>query len=114
RDFIILHYFATERDDSPFWNYCRTMDIPDSLEHKIALFREAGRVFRYEEELFARPNWVAVFLGQNIVPKSCDPIVSTLPHAEVARSLESMRMAMEDAAEKLPTHEEIIRRYCPA
>ncbi len=79
RDFIVLHFSATERDDTPFWNYCRTMDIPDSLRHKIELFREAARVFRYEEELFSRPSWVAVFLGQNIVPTRCDPIVASLP-----------------------------------
>jgi tryptophan halogenase len=113
RDFIILHYYATERDDTPFWNYCRTMDIPDSLRHKIALFREAGRVFRYDEELFTKPSWVAVMLGQHILPKQCDPIVATLPHADVHRSLESMRLAMDHAASAMPTHAEFIQRYCP-
>ncbi len=114
RDFIILHYYATQRDDSPFWTYCRTMDIPDSLKGKIELFREAGRVFRYEEELFTRPSWVAVFLGQHIVPQSHDPIVSTLPYGEVTHSIESMRTAMESAAARMPTHEEFLARYCPA
>jgi tryptophan halogenase len=114
RDFIILHYFATERDDSPFWQYCRSMNVPDSLNYKIALFHEAGRVFRYEEELFTRPSWVAVFLGQHIIPKSHDPIVATLPPDEVTRSIESMRAAMEAASARMPTHEEFIARYCPA
>ena len=114
RDFIILHYFATERDDTPFWTYCRTMDVPDSLKHKIELFREAGRIFRYEEELFTRPSWVAVFLGQHITPQSHDPIVSTLPTDEVTDSIESMRVAMESAAARMPTHEEFLARYCPA
>ncbi|MGJ8559205.1 MAG: tryptophan halogenase family protein [Litorimonas sp.] len=114
RDFIILHYYATERDDSPFWNYCRTMEIPDSLHHKIELFREAGRVFRYEDELFSRPSWVAVMLGQNIVPKVCDPIVATLEQAKVDHSLTSMRRAMAVAAEKMPTHAAFIDQYCKA
>lgn len=114
RDFIILHYCATERDDSPFWNYCRTMEIPDSLQHKIELFREAGRVFRYEDELFSRPSWVAVMLGQNIVPKVCDPIVATLEAAQVDHSLTSMRRAMADAAGKMPTHAAFIDQYCKA
>ncbi len=112
RDFIILHFSATERDDTPFWNYCRTMSIPDTLRHKIELFRTASRVFRYEEELFSKPSWVAVLLGQNIVPRQHDPIVASLPHADVQESLESMRLAMVQAAKAMPTHEEFIRRYC--
>ena len=113
RDFITLHYYANGRE-GPFWNYCRNMEIPDSLRHKIALFREAGRVFRYEEELFSKPSWVAVFLGQHIVPKRLDPIVATLPHADVHESLESMRMAMIQAAHAMPSHEQFIARYCKA
>jgi tryptophan halogenase len=112
RDFIILHYKATERNDTPFWDYCRTMDIPESLQRKIALFRRAGRVFRYEEELFTRPSWLAVFLGQNIMPHQCDPIVAVLPAEKVLESVESMRVAMNKAAAAMPTHEEFIARYC--
>lgn len=114
RDFIILHYCATERDDSPFWNYCRTMSIPDSLQHKIELFQKAGRVFRYEDELFSRPSWVAVMLGQNIIPEICDPIVSTLRDEQISHSLNSMNRAMVDAAAKMPTHSAFIDQYCKA
>jgi tryptophan 7-halogenase len=71
-------------------------------------------VFRYEEELFSKPSWVAVLLGQNIVPRQCDPIVAALPHAMVHESLESMRQAMAAAASAMPSHAEFIRRYCPS
>ena len=111
RDFIILHYKATERDDSPFWNYCRTMDIPDSLSRKMELFSEAGRVFRYDDELFSKPSWIAVCLGQNIFPKVSDPIVANIPIEQVNHSLKSMRNAMVQTAEKMPTHAEFLARY---
>ena len=111
RDFIILHYFATERDDSPFWNYCRNMDIPDSLKRKLNLFQDAGRVFRYDDELFSKPSWVAVCIGQNILPKTIDPIVASLPVEQVNHSLNSMRAAMNNAAQNLPTHEEFLQKY---
>lgn len=111
RDFIILHYKATERDDSPFWDYCRTMDIPESLAQKIELFREAGRIFRYEDELFSKPSWIAVLLGQNVTPKSIDPIVSNLTEAEIVRSLGSMQSAMIGATSKMQTHEALLRKY---
>lgn len=111
RDFIILHYVATERDDSPFWNYCRTMDIPDSLTRKLNLFREAGRVFRYDDELFSKPSWVSVCLGQNIIPKATDPIVASLPRDQVNHSLETMRSAMQQTARKMPTHADFLKHY---
>lgn len=114
RDFIILHYKATERDDSEFWNYCRTMDIPSSLRDRIDLFREAGRVFRYEDELFAKPNWIAVMLGQNIIPKTIDPIVNALEPADIARSLNSMASAMDGAVSSMPTHMAFLKHYALA
>jgi len=111
RDFIILHYVATERDDSPFWNYCRTMDIPESLKSKMALFDKAGRIFRYDDELFSKESWIAVFLGQNVIPDVTDPIVAALPTAQVDHSLKSMSGAMQQVAQKMPTHEEFLQRY---
>lgn len=111
RDFIILHYKATERNDSDFWNYCRNMSVPDSLKNKMELFKDAGRVFRYEDELFSKPSWIAVCLGQNLIPKSIDPIVSSLPLKQVQHSLDSMQNAMKHAAKKMKTHEEFIDFY---
>ena len=69
RDFLILHYHATERDDTPFWNYVRTMDVPESLTRKMALFNSNGRIFREGSELFAEPSWVQVMHGQRMAPK---------------------------------------------
>lgn len=111
RDFIILHYKATERDDSDFWNYCRTMSIPDSLTQKMELFREAGRVFRYEDELFSKPSWVAVLLGQNIRPRSIDPIVTSVEFSDILRSLESMKTAMNGATSQMQSHEAFLKNY---
>jgi tryptophan halogenase len=114
RDFIILHYSATERDDSPFWNYCRNMSLPDSLNDKINLFREGGRVFRYEDDLFGKTSWVAVLLGQNIFPKVIDPIVAALPTEKVEQSLKSMDNAIKVAVDEMPAHREFIQKYCPS
>lgn len=114
RDFIILHYRATERDDTPFWKHCGAMPIPDSLSYKMELFRQTARVFRYDDELFTRPSWVAVMLGQHIAPEAYDPIIATLDEADVTHSIESMRKAMESATGRMPTHEQFITQYCSA
>ena len=114
RDFLILHYKATQRSDSAFWAYCKDMDIPQSLQRKIDLFKTGGRVYRYDGELFSRPSWVAVFLGQNVLPDICDPIVAALPADQVSHSIGSMNAAMSRAAQAMPSHAEFIARYCPA
>jgi tryptophan halogenase len=111
RDFIILHYHATQRTDSDFWNYCRNMPIPDSLQHKINLFKAGGRVFRDEGELFAKPSWVAVMLGQNIFPDVAEPILSNVPVGDIHNSLNSMSAAMNQAVNSLPGHADFIRHY---
>jgi tryptophan halogenase len=114
RDFIVLHYKATKRDDSEFWKRCRTMEIPDSLARKIELWRAKGRLFREGFELFATPSWVAVMLGQGIVPEDYEPAVDALDEERVAAALEQMRLAYLQMAERLPTHEEFIAQACQA
>ena len=114
RDFIILHYKATKRDDSEFWNRCRTMSIPDSLAHKIELFRAKARLFREGFDLFATTSWVAVFLGQHIVPEDYEPAADALDEDKVAAALEQMRNAYLDTARTLPTHGEFIAHACAA
>ncbi len=110
RDFIILHYKATQRSDSPFWNHVREMEIPDSLQHRMSLFRSRGRVLRDGAELFTTPSWVAVMLGQNLMPAHYDPLVDSLDPAKVAVALRQMRQDFAQAADALPTQEEFLRR----
>jgi tryptophan halogenase len=109
RDFIILHYKATQRDDTPFWRHVREMAIPEALERKIGLWKLHGRIFREGKELFGTTSWVAVMLGQNIWPDRYDPIADTLDEAKVASAIADMRKRYRDAADALPTQEEFLR-----
>lgn len=110
RDFIILHYKATQRDDSEFWRYVRDMEVPDSLAKKIELWCSRGRVFRENAELFTTPSWVAVMLGQNIMPERHEAIADTLDPTKVAGGMEQMREAYRAAAERLPSQEQFLRQ----
>jgi tryptophan halogenase len=114
RDFIILHYKATRRDDSEFWNYCRTMDVPDGLASKMELWRAKGRLFREGRELFGTASWVAVMLGQGIVPDEHEPAADALDRDMVADALEKMRLSYLRLAEHMPTHGEFVTRSCAA
>lgn len=108
RDFIILHYKATRRDDSDFWNYCRTMSIPDSLQRKLELWQAKGRLFREQRELFGTASWVAVLLGQGVVPEENEPPADALDESMVADALEKMRLSYRRMAEHMPRHGDFI------
>ena len=114
RDFLILHYNATERDDTPFWDYCRTMPIPDSLRETVELFRADGRYFRNGEDFFALPSWVQVMLGQRIVPRGYHPIVDEMPEDRLVEVVEGLRANLKQAVATMPTHQEWINRYWKA
>ncbi|MFS0772384.1 tryptophan halogenase family protein [Sphingomonas sp. 1P08PE] len=104
RDFLILHYHATTRDDSPFWRHVRTMDVPPSLEEKIALFRRSGRVAHYSRGLFLEPSWVAVYVGQGIVPDGWDQRAAAADLGGLERAMTSLRQGIATAVEAMPTH----------
>jgi tryptophan halogenase len=112
RDFLILHYCATERRDSAFWQYCSSMAIPDELRAKIELFRESGRFYRQADEMFALTSWVQVLVGQRIVPAGYHPLVDAVPEAELAALAESVRGVIASCVAAMPLHEQFIDRYC--
>ena len=113
RDFIILHYHATRRT-GPFWDHVRTMDLPDTLKHKIELFKEHGRVFRYDNELFDVPSWVAVMLGQDLLPGTNEPLLDSMPEPEVLRAIAELRKGYEQTASGLPLASEYVERMIAA
>lgn len=110
RDFIILHYKATERDDTPFWRYCRDMDVPASLAHRMQLFRETGRMFRDGNELFD-DSWMQVMIGQGLMPQSYHPLVDTMSTAELQQFLTQIRQRISQTVASLPTHANYVARY---
>jgi tryptophan 7-halogenase len=114
RDFIILHYHATQRDDSAFWRHCREMDIPESLAHRIELFSESARVFKGDSEIFRVDSWTQVMLGQGIMPKTYHPIVNMMNMNELQQSLKEFSAGIKERVKHMPTHAEFVRGYCHA
>ncbi|SNT74601.1 tryptophan halogenase family protein [Amphiplicatus metriothermophilus] len=112
RDFIILHYKATQRRRQPFWDYVREMNIPDYLQDKIRLFKSYGRIFRENEELFNDTSWFAVMTGQNIRPNGYDPVADVLSIEETRARLDHIRATIATCAGHMPPHEEFIARHC--
>ena len=114
RDFIVLHYHVTDRADTAFWRECRDMEIPDSLRHRIELFRQAGRVFKVPTELFGENSWIQVMLGQGLTPEQYHPIVNMMSDAELDRFLTGIHASVEQLVGQLPAHQRFIDHYCKA
>ena len=112
RDFLILHYKATERSDSEFWNYCRTMSIPATLQAKLDLWEQNARIFRESNEMFSEISWVEVFLGQHRTPRGYHPLVDALPKQKIIDFMRSVESTMHRCVEAMPTHAEFVAEHC--
>jgi len=113
RDFLILHYHATERSDTPFWDYVRTMSVPDTLQEKIDLFRRRGRIVKYREGVFLDASWVAVYTGQRIMPEGHDYRADLPPVDALVAGAEKLRAEIAAKAARMPDHRAHIESYCP-
>lgn len=114
RDFLVLHYKLTERDDAPFWRDCRDMEIPGSLADRIELFRQSGYTYRAPDDLFSVASWLFVMVGQGIEPVHFHYMGGLLGEERLRRALESLSTGIAKAVERMPKHEDFLARYCPA
>lgn len=112
RDFLILHYKATERRDDAFWRYCADMNIPDRLQYKIDHFRTHGMIVSDERELFHNPSWIAVYIGQGVHPERAPALSGLRPSVPVEQRMQQVRKAMNDAVAAMPEHRQFIETYC--
>jgi tryptophan halogenase len=114
RDFLILHYKATQRDDAPLWRHTRDIAIPDTLQYKLDHFRRHGRIVADGMELFQNPNWLAVLIGQEIWPERLDPLLDMRTEVDAPRLLAGLRRVIGEAVQAMPSHGEYIARNCRA
>ena len=110
RDFLILHYYATTRDDSDFWNHTRTMRVPDSLREKMELWRSSARVKKYSQGLFFEASWIAVYCGQGLIPKDRDQRADVYGTEALEQAVGRLRRKIADAVERMPDHKTFIAR----
>jgi tryptophan halogenase len=105
RDFIVLHYRLTQRDDTELWRYCRSMAIPDSLKQRIELYRRTGRIRWRSGELFTDLSWFYIFEGLGVRPDSYDPMVDVVTVDKLSEILASMAASTAAMAKSAPTHD---------
>lgn len=114
RDFLILHYHRTDREDSEFWRYCKNMQVPDSLVEKMNLFAGNGLLYKDPEDLFRESSWVQVMVGQGLMPKSFHAMANRLSSEQLNRFLGDVQSLIAKATHDLPQHQDFIAAHCAA
>jgi tryptophan halogenase len=114
RDFLVLHYTATERNDTPFWRHCQAIRRPPTLEQRLEMFERSANIVIGAGELFREPSWFAVLMGQSTWPKSHHPFANNIPDDELTRRLELMSGDVVRRVQTYPMHDEFIRTHCAA
>ena len=114
RDFIVLHYKLTERDDSDFWRARRDMEIPESLAQRIALFRDGGLVYQASDDLFRVDSWLQVMMGQRLAPARYHHMGHLMTDEQLKTALGGLQAGIARAVSQMPSHQEFIDRYCAA
>jgi len=114
RDFLILHYKLSARRDSEFWRYCAAMQVPDSLQHKMDLYRERGHLAQYDQESFKASSWLAMYNGYGFQAQGFDPRAGQVPLELMQQRLAQLQQSLRQAATSAISHQEFIARHCAA
>lgn len=111
KDFIILHYVQTERNDSPFWQFCQNMTIPDSLKARMDMFQQTGRFIQRKNEIFV-DSWLQVMIGQGLIPAQHHPLADELSEQELTTFLANFEQDIRHKVSQLPNHIEYLDKHC--
>jgi tryptophan 7-halogenase len=112
RDFLVLHYKATERDDTPFWRHCQAIPMPDTLKLRWDMYRETANIATAPGELFRDASWFAVFNGQGVTSATYHPFADIPGDAELARRLDLISGDVRKRVNAMPAHDDFIRQHC--
>lgn len=113
-DFLTLHYKLTKRQDTEFWRHCQNMPIPDSLAHKIEVFKSQGQVIMYDQESFEQASWLSMYNGFHVTPQRYDMRANTIAADVIMKNLQQMKSSMLDAAKQAMSHQAFIDKHCRA
>ncbi len=113
RDFVCMHYYYNQRDDSPFWKECREIQIPDSLRQRVDLFRQGGHAYSKDGELMTVDSWVSVMMGQDIEPQTYHHF-ARLGDRELKDFMRKYHAKVAETVNALPRHADFVRQYCAA
>jgi len=113
RDFVVLHYHLTERDETEFWRYLRHMEVPDTLRERIDGFAQGAHAWQAAGEVFRVDSWVQVMLGQRLVPRQWHRMGAMMSDGRLKQTLGDLAKGIAGRVAAMPAHQQVLDGYCP-
>jgi tryptophan halogenase len=114
RDFTIAHYRAGRARPGEFWAATRAAPLPETLAHKLDLFRANGRIDVRDHESFEETDWIWLLLGSGEMPRALELQIASLLEAVTAEQMVPLRTHIERLAASMPRHIEYVQHQISA
>lgn len=110
RDFIIMHYSTSKRDDTEFWRYVTNMEIPDSLKAKLEIYDNQAKIISDYYDLFRPMSWISVLIGMGRIPNNTNPLIDMIPPEFSKKIINDVANAIKAGVDNMPTHKAFIEK----
>lgn len=114
RDFLLLHYAMTGRQDSRMWRHYSNLSLPESLRERIELFRAEGYLLEPHGDLFLNDSWLSVLLGQGVMPDRVLPMAALRRPTDAKAKFDELDALFERVSMAVPEHRDYLNQYAPA
>ncbi len=110
RDFIVMHYCLTDRDDTDFWRAVREAPIPDSLQEKFTEYAQSVIIPDGSQlRLFETRSLWAILSGMEFEFTKAPPSVDLMGDDAAWEMFERIDKEREIYSASLPDHYEYLR-----
>lgn len=113
RDLALLHLITIENDEPILRIDGEASPLPDSLAHRLSLFRGRARLLPHAGP-WGPADWLAVMLGRGIIPASWDPLADDIEPQRAQQNFVRLAGLFRQSAETMPRHVDYIAHHCPA
>lgn len=108
RDFVILHYCLNQRTGQDFWDSCRQMSLPASLQDRIDEYQQTANLRLDEQDFFKMNSWVSLFSGFDLLPDYLHPKLREFSEQSIAKELHNMESSIQQLLPRLPSQDHFL------
>jgi tryptophan halogenase len=76
----------------------------------MALFKNSGRVFKPQDDVFSENSWVQVMMGQGLMPEGYHNIADAMTREQLGQYLGQLEAQVAQQIAGLPTHEGYVQQ----